>query len=74
MMLDSITQKSGMKKQLRNRISSLIKLISINPVKPISEKPPINAQSPGAPPANHATELFERFTAEIVRERVVLTR
>ena len=69
-----------MKKIIRKqalRVSSLIKLVGLNTTRSFTEKPSMEKQElpeAGAPPVNHATELFERFTADIIRERVVFTR
>lgn len=69
--------KQVLKKQA-SRISSLIKMEKLNSIRPFKEKPSIELQDPAAEPnapdKNAATELFQRFTADIIRERVVFIR
>jgi hypothetical protein len=60
------------------RISSLLKMIGMNSIRPFKEKPSVEREDPSqvAPIRDHpgATELFERFTADIIRERVTFIR
>ena len=64
-----------MKKQPRNRLNSLIRMLPPHSISPLSGRPPVQAartDEPGMPPVYTAST--ERFTTEITRQRVAVVK